>query len=198
MWIPNSKCGSRITTWNLQIPADASLTFAPRVLLEVAFPQADGAPPVAVSAGEQLPRNATAHPPTFSLLHPPASTGRGPFVVAMVDLDAPTPQDPSSAQIRHFLGGDFTLSVGRGGVLGLLSNSTPALSEFLQPTPPAGSDAHRYVFLLFAQPAGFAAQTVLTPATPISNFNVSLFAQEVGLGRPLGGSFMLVAPDAGA
>ena len=62
----------------------------------------------------------------------------------MVDLDAPTPQDPTSAQIRHFLGGNFKLDRPDIRGLSLLSNSTPALSNFLQPTPPAGSDPHRW------------------------------------------------------
>ena len=61
----------------------------------------------------------------------------------MVDLDAPTPQQPTSAQIRHFLGGNFALGTPDANGLSLLSNSTPALSEFRQPTPPAGSDPHR-------------------------------------------------------
>ena len=59
----------------------------------------------------------------------------------MVDLDAPTPQAPTLSQIRHFLGGNFHLVSGEDRQN--LVNSTAALSEFLQPTPPAGSDPHR-------------------------------------------------------
>jgi len=132
---------------------------------------------------------------------------QGPFVIAAVDPDAPTPQNPTNAQIRHFLGGNFTPNR-----LGLLSNSTPAISEFRQPTPPAGSDAHRYeildytnpliefatiryIFLLFEQPRGFNSQTVVNTTTPTQNFNIAAFASAVGLGDPIAGSFMLVAPD---
>lgn len=62
----------------------------------------------------------------------------------MVDLDAPTPQDPTNAQIRHFLGGNFFLEQTslKNDVVTLV-NRTPALSDFRQPTPPAGSDPHR-------------------------------------------------------
>jgi len=135
---------------------------------------------------------------------------QGPFVIATVDPDAPTPQDPTSAQIRHFLGGNFTPDRS-----GLLSNSTPAISEFRQPTPPAGSDAHRYeisdytipfpplvefaiiryIFLLFEQPRGFNSQTVVNTTSPVQNFDIAAFASAVGLGDPIAGSFMLVAPD---
>ena len=61
----------------------------------------------------------------------------------MVDLDAPTPQQPTNAQIRHFLGGNFALGTPDANGLSILSNSTPAVSEFKQPTPTAGSDPHR-------------------------------------------------------
>ncbi|KXN88546.1 OV-16 antigen [Leucoagaricus sp. SymC.cos] len=168
------------------IPADLSIKFDPTALLEVTFPQAN-ARPITIHAGQQLPRNSTAGPPSFNLIN---TRARGRFVVAVVDPDAPTPQDPTSAQIRHFLGGNFVKGNG-----GLLSNSTPAISNFLQPTPPAGSDAHRYIFLVFNQPNGFNGQTEVTPATPISLFNISAFAQDVGLGNPIAGTFMLVAPD---
>ncbi|EJC98052.1 PEBP-like protein [Fomitiporia mediterranea MF3/22] len=176
------------------IPANASITFDPTTLLEVSFPQASG-PQVNVTAGVQLPRNQTAIPPVFGILNASSTVANETFVVAMVDLDAPTPQDPSSAQIRHFLGGNFVAGPADADGLQLLSNSTPALSEFQQPTPPAGSDPHRYVFLLFDQPADFNNQTEVNSTTSIANFNISQFALDVGLGNPLGGTFILVGPD---
>ncbi|KAJ7643975.1 phosphatidylethanolamine-binding protein, partial [Roridomyces roridus] len=150
----------------------------------VSLPQARG-PPITLHAGVQVPQNDTAGPPTF---HVAGDVGKGPFVVATLDPDALTPQDPTLAQIRHFLGGNFH---NEGG---LLVNSTPAISEFLQPTPPAGSDAHRYIFLLFHQSAEFATQTLVNSNTSITNFNISTFAAAVNLGNPIAGTFMLVAP----
>ncbi|KIM44804.1 hypothetical protein M413DRAFT_25227 [Hebeloma cylindrosporum] len=172
---------------NAQIPGNLTLAFNPKVLLEVTFPQLSGTP-ITLHAGIQLPRNATAGPPHFSVLGP---AKRDPFVVAAVDLDAPTPQAPTSSQIRHFLGGNFIKSPGQSS---LLSNTTPAISEFRQPTPPAGSDPHRYVFLLFRQSKDFNEQTLVTPTSPIQLFNISQFSSAVGLGEPIGGTFMLVGP----
>ncbi|KAJ7723841.1 PEBP-like protein [Mycena maculata] len=167
------------------LPANLSIVFKPTALLEVAFPQATG-PPIVLHAGIHVPRNGTAGPPTF---HVVGDVGPGPFVVATVDPDAPTPQDPTSAQIRHFLGGNF---FNHGS---LLVNNTPAVSNFLQPTPPAGSPAHRYTFLLFHQSPEFATQMFVDSATSVANFNISLFASEVDLGNPIAGTFMLVAPE---
>ncbi|KAH8077041.1 PEBP-like protein [Cristinia sonorae] len=173
------------------IPSDIHINFNPRVLFEVSFPQTSG-PAIPVHAGLQLPRNATAGPPRFSIRSNALAT-RGPFVVATVDPDAPTPQTPTSAQIRHFLGGNFHL-----GPTGRLTNSTAAISNFLQPTPPAGSDPHRYVFLLFEQPRGFNQQKLVNSTTSIANFNISSFAAAVGLGQPIGGTFIRVGPDPSA
>ncbi|KAF8644431.1 hypothetical protein AX16_008490 [Volvariella volvacea WC 439] len=172
------------------IPTNLAINFNPQALLQVSLPQ-PSAREITLSAGVQLLRNQTAGPPTFSVTGA-AQTGLGPFVIASVDPDAPTPQNPTNAQIRHFLGGNFFLSSDRGG---LLSNSTPAISGYRQPTPPAGSDAHRYIFLLYKQPAGFNQQTIVTPSTSIAGFNISNFALRVGLGDPIGGTFMLVAPQ---
>lgn len=67
-----------------------------------------------------------------------------------MDPDAPTPQHPTSAQIRHFLGGNFRLQHSRFeskfGDGAVLVNNTPALSNYLQPSPPNTSDPHRSVF----------------------------------------------------
>ncbi|KAJ3483642.1 hypothetical protein NLI96_g6171 [Meripilus lineatus] len=180
---------------SFQIPNDANLDFNPNFILDVTFPQAEGGS-VPLSAGMTLPRGETAIPPIFNLVVPNAKCEADDFVLAMVDLDAPTPQSPTSAQIRHFLGGDFHFApLGKGGAVTFV-NSTPAISQYRQPTPPAGSDPHRYVFLVFNQPSGFDEQTVVTPTTSIANFNISDFAIEVGLGNPIAGNFMLVGPVA--
>lgn len=86
----------------------------------------------------------TAIPPTFGIKYfGSKSVGRSPYVVAMVDLDAPTPQNRSLADVRHFLGGNFYLGYPGLDSTALLSNKTPAISEFQQPSPPAGSAPHR-------------------------------------------------------
>lgn len=125
---------------------------------------------------------ATVGPPIFSIAHQgevhsgddsdsadAKCTRNNEFVVTMVDLDAPTPQNQSLSQIRHFLGGDFTQTRNSGG---LLSNSTPALSNFLQPTPPAGSDPHRYacfLFLLYTSCLNFCVIIVMCSCFSISH-----------------------------
>ncbi|KAJ3483643.1 hypothetical protein NLI96_g6172 [Meripilus lineatus] len=175
-----------------EIPDDTSIVFQPSVLLEVVFPQASG-PPIEVNAGIQLPRDTTAISPTFSVRNGDLRLGSS-FVIASIDLDAPSPQAPTLSPIRHLLGGNFHPVPGGQGIQDLV-NSTVALTDWLQPTPPAGSDPHRYVFFLFNQPKGFNQQTLVDATTPITNFDLSQFSADVGLGDPIGGTFILVASD---
>jgi len=85
----------------------------------------------------------TAGPPQWALRSNTSDIGSGPFVVAAVDLDVPTPQAPTFSQYRHFLGGGFYLGAEQGQDTRALVNNTPAISEFAQPDPPQGSDPHR-------------------------------------------------------
>lgn len=94
--------------------------------------------------------SATVGPPHFAVR---GGIERGQrFVVATVDPDAPTPRDPTSAQIRHFLAGNFVRGAGIGLGEETLVNQTVPLSGWLQPTPPAGSPAHRYRFRFLCWP----------------------------------------------
>ncbi|KAF5386912.1 hypothetical protein D9615_002004 [Tricholomella constricta] len=117
-------------------------------------------------------------PPSFSVVG--GDAGSGPFVVAAVDPDAPTPQMPTSAQIRHFLGANFFARKPSSNAHPLV-NTTAAISPYLHPAR--------------GQPSRFDTQTLVTPATSISLFNISSFAAATGLGAPIAGTFMLVAPD---
>lgn len=80
--------------------------------------------------------------PRFSLSTNDISIVNEKFVIALVDPDAPTPQNRSLSQFRHFLGGDFHLD-GSSTIRAPLVNSSAALTEYVNPTPPIGSDAHR-------------------------------------------------------
>lgn len=98
------------------------------------------------------------------------------------------------AQVRHFLGGDFYLESGHWEVHALV-NRTPALSEFLDPQPPAGSGLHRYVFLLFKEPPSFKYQKLVNSSSSPLHFNLSAFAEATDLGAPLGGTLFLAGAD---
>ncbi|KAF8509998.1 phosphatidylethanolamine-binding protein, partial [Hysterangium stoloniferum] len=170
---------------------DVLSSFHPKLVLDVTYTLPDTEEKKAVDPpGKNFTRPQTLNSPTWSIPFVDSKLLKETFVVAMVDPDAPTPQNPTSSQIRHFLGGDFKLEhqVGIGAVL---VNNTPALTEYHQPTPPNTSDAHRrdfcqYTWLIFRQSVDFPTNI----SQSISGFNISAFAEEFHLGPPLAGNFM--------
>ncbi|KAI0750957.1 phosphatidylethanolamine-binding protein [Daedaleopsis nitida] len=180
-----------------KIVPDVLSSFNPAGLLTVIFTDNTTNTNVSVTPGLNLTREQNALRPTVLFTSNMTTFAAQTFVLAMVDPDAPTPQAPTSAQIRHLLAPNISLN-GSAAEGALLVNNTPAISDFLRPTPPAGSDPHRYILLLFVQPANFSdvVPSILNASTPISNFNISAFAEQTGLGSPIAGNFFLTGPDA--
>jgi phosphatidylethanolamine-binding protein (PEBP) family uncharacterized protein len=179
---------------------DVTLSFNPVALLDVAYTSANS--PVYVIPGGNLTTPETENIPSFWLTYTNASLVNETFTLIMVDPDAPTPQNQSLAQIRHLILGDLQLDVSGSASAGtaLLRNSTPALSDYFSPGPPAGSDPHRYTFMLYVQPSGFQqnASILVNASTPITGFNLTSFVETVGLGSPLAGTFFFEGPFNGS
>ncbi|KAJ7366268.1 PEBP-like protein [Mycena albidolilacea] len=168
--------------------------FNPTGLLDVVF--TDGTTQKAVNAtpGTNLTMQQTADEPKFVLTVSNTTTAStAEFVIALVDPDAPTPQNTSLGQFRHFLGAGYRWSADTG----VLTNSTAAPTEWFSPAPPAGSDPHRYLVLAYVQPDDFASKvsSILNATTPRTNFNVTAFSNTLGLGAPFAGTFFITGPD---
>uniref|UniRef100_A0A0W0EZ88 Putative PEBP-like protein n=1 Tax=Moniliophthora roreri TaxID=221103 RepID=A0A0W0EZ88_MONRR len=174
---------------------DVLESFSPTALLDIVFTSQSQT--VNVTPGVNLTMQQTANEPQFFLTPPngtlQASTS---YVLAIVDPDAPTPQNTSISQFRHFLGGHFQVNTSTS----LLMNTSAALSDFVPPTPPDGSDPHRYVAVIYKQPDGFdtSATPLVNASTPRTNFNLTVFAERVGLGNPIAGNFFLTGPSDGS
>ncbi|QRV92715.1 phosphatidylethanolamine-binding protein (PEBP) family [Ceratobasidium sp. AG-Ba] len=149
----------------------------------------DGSTSKTVLPGTPVARNDTLRPPELSV----TGLKSGPYVVAIVDPDAPSRATPTSAQIRHLLAGNLTVSTAQSKYVPeslILKNSTAAVNEYRPPTPPVGSGPHRYVALLYAQPHHFDISFL--NVSDIRLFNISNFARRTGLGEPLAGTFLTV------
>ncbi|KAE9407022.1 PEBP-like protein [Gymnopus androsaceus JB14] len=177
---------------------DVTTSFSPVALLDVAYTSANS--PIYVNPGGNLTTPQTENIPSFWLTYNNASLVNETFVLAMVDPDAPTPQNKSLAQIRHLILGDLHLEGSASSGTALLVNSTPALSDYISPGPPNGSDPHRYTLLLYVQPSGFQqiAPTLVNASTPITSFNLTSFVEVVGLGTPIAGTFFFEGPFNGS
>ncbi|CAE6439407.1 unnamed protein product [Rhizoctonia solani] len=149
----------------------------------------DGTHSKVVLPGTNFVRNDTLFFPEISV----QGVKGGPYVVAMVDPDVPSRAKPTISQVRHFLAANFTVSNTRSKYVHqsyVLKNTTVAVSDYVTPTPGAGTGLHRYVVLLYAQPKNFDVSFMNT--SDILHFNISSFAARTGLGEPLAGTFLTV------
>ncbi|KAG9218869.1 hypothetical protein CCMSSC00406_0001017 [Pleurotus cornucopiae] len=176
-----------------RVVPDVLPSFSPLAAIDVVFTDPTNIQQLNVTPGMNLTMTQTSMQPQFFLNTTNTALANGTFVLAIVDPDAPTPQNTSISQFRHMLGGDFRANATGG----LLMNTSAALSDFVPPTPPAGSDPHRYVILLFNQSANFDtnAPPLVNASTPRTNFNISMFASALQLGTPIAGTFFLTGPD---
>lgn len=95
------------------------------------------------------------------------------YTVVMFDPDAPTPQNPNASLIRHW-------TVANLGPRGVNLSDTATLSPYLSPSPPAGSDPHRYIFALFRQPATGTVSLFNQSSSP-RNFQIAPFINQNNL-----------------
>jgi len=138
---------------------------------------------IKIDHGNEVPYS-TAHYSGTPIIKLASANESAYYTVAMIDPDAPTPENPTVRSVRHFLVGNIP---GANMITGLSWQSTTILSDFINPTPPNVSAAHRYVQLAYLQPQGKVSFGPVDPS-PI-NFNVTAFADEYGFGLPIGCNF---------
>jgi len=170
-----------------KIIPDVVPTFTPRFPLEVVFTANGSTFPV--TAGANLTKAQTVNIPSFAILSNITAIIGKPYLMAIIDPDAPTPQQPNSSEFRHFLGADYISNGSTNGQFVLTNQSkTATLTEYTPPSPPQGSDAHRYVVLCYLQNStGITAPDGFN-ATNRTNFNVTSFVDSVK-----GNNFTLLA-----
>ncbi|KAH8114709.1 hypothetical protein DFH11DRAFT_1495684, partial [Phellopilus nigrolimitatus] len=111
------------------------------------------------------------------------------FLVGIFDLG--NASSDSAPPTVHFLGGNFTAN-SSGDALSMLTNSTPALLDYTPPGAPSGTDADRFVYLVFNQTENADFSSVSTSQT--QNFSISDFINQTGLNAPIGGTMVWLKP----
>jgi phosphatidylethanolamine-binding protein (PEBP) family uncharacterized protein len=187
----------------------AAGTAAPSVALAVAYSGGGSASDLPVDFGTQVDERdrRVARPPTVSF-EPPGAGGR--FTLLLVDPDAPGPKDPSLRSVLHWavtdMGGgggasesaaaDASSSGGGGGGRATTAAGGREAVSYKAPSPEWGN--HRFVFLLFRQPAG-AASSGGAPPLPAARpgFDVAAWAAQHGLSLVGVNFFCMHAPEFG-
>lgn len=113
-------------------------------------------------------------------------------LIIKVDPDAGKPE------FIHWFQTNLTLSATELTVASLsfypLLSTTPPLAPYVKPQPPPGTGFHRYIELLFSQPANFSIPANDThffgsDTSSRASFNVTSFARDAGLSKPVAANY---------
>jgi len=114
----------------------------------------------------------------------------------MIDQDVP--RNNSRLTLLHWFVPNIPLTYSSNGTLAIptVTNATGG-APYLQPSPPVGDIPHRYVFLLFPQPANFSIPAGFNISPPPSvtdriGFNVTDFAAQAHLSAPIAANWITV------
>jgi phosphatidylethanolamine-binding protein (PEBP) family uncharacterized protein len=152
-----------------------------------------------ITPGTFLPRAIPTSQPALSIDKALMPTSSAPtYFAIMFDLNAPYPSLQFLSPILHWLQTDLRpvpIEV-RGGRV-LLTADTQAMVSYLLPGPPFMSGPHRYLCLLFEQPAGVTRET-MREAMGLSEdvgvwerlrWDQGAFERQVGLGAVVAANY---------
>lgn len=187
-------------------PEDFGFPSAPNdTALGVAFTTANNVTIVREAAlyGVDTP----ASPPTLAVdtgLYRSLAQYTGAYLVLMVDPDVPTPTNPTSRFLLHWLAPNFRPAGAAPSALRalpgtVLTNRTANTVSYRRPSPGTTSDAHRYILYAFAQPANFSIPPAFTNFTDANRagFNLTRFVAQARLGAPLAAQYFFVSNKTG-
>ncbi|KAF2844715.1 PEBP-like protein, partial [Plenodomus tracheiphilus IPT5] len=145
--------------------------------------------------GQLLSKAATATQPSLALSSDLLSSS-DTYMFVMLDLDVPPANGTTERRVLlHAMITDFKATQQQvEGSSTLLASTATGPAAYLPPGPPAtDTKAHRYVELLFQQPAGFNVQTSDFPSVQDRiNFDLAAFATENSVDAPVAANFFTV------
>nr|XP_014092006.1 protein D2-like [Bactrocera oleae]XP_036234268.1 protein D2-like [Bactrocera oleae] len=105
------------------------------------------------------------------------------YTIIMTDPDAPSRSNPKFREFNHWL---------VTNIHGMDISSGDVLTAYVGSGPPEGTGLHRYVFLVYKQPAEIRFQESHVPKNSSQNrpnFSATKFAKKYKLGDPVAGNF---------
>jgi len=111
-------------------------------------------------------------------------TAQTRYLIYLLDADAPSRDDPSARNLRHYLAGNYTVSNLNSTVLPtaqrlvIQANSLRPFTNFTEPNPMPNTGVHRFIYALYTQPARFntAGFESVGMESETANWNVSITA----------------------
>ncbi|KAF4966609.1 hypothetical protein FSARC_5729 [Fusarium sarcochroum] len=143
-----------------------------------------------VSSGEKIEKNVAHATPQLNLMNGEPGT----YIAICLDLDAPVVSFPFLSPILHWLHPNLESH----GVGSIFKENTPSLVDWLAPTPPPFSGAHRYMFVVYKQPSTWDNEQWKARFTkPMGvwkrvSWYLDKFVKEATLGDPIAASYLYV------
>ncbi|KUJ17066.1 phosphatidylethanolamine-binding protein-like protein [Mollisia scopiformis] len=109
-----------------------------------------------VTPGMYIPKAEAQSPPELPFAAPsPSAT----YLVIGLDIDAPFPAFGPLGPILHWIQPGLKASPSTS----TLTSNEPFVANYIGPAPPPFGGAHRYIFFLYEQPAGFDGKQLAPP-----------------------------------
>ncbi|KZV87458.1 PEBP-like protein [Exidia glandulosa HHB12029] len=174
-----------------KIVPDVIASFEPTVSVQLTFDHEGFKIPV--TEGVLLTINQTATEPVIALKSSSSLEGKA-YLVAMVDPDAPTPQNKSVSQVRHWLAPNFVAGAAGSDGLFTLTESGAPVGKYAGPGPAAPSDPHRYTVLVYEQPSAQIDAPSGNANAPFLKFDVTKYTSSIAGLKLVGGTYFRVGP----
>ncbi|XP_054726080.1 phosphatidylethanolamine-binding protein homolog F40A3.3-like [Anastrepha obliqua] len=145
----------------------------PKALLEVNYPSG-----VKADLGKELTPTQVKDQPTVTW----KAESDALYTLVMVDPDAPSRAEPTYREILHWL------------VINIPANKVAegqTVAEYVGSGPPEGTGLHRYIFLVFKQPAKIDTTKFISKTSREGRLKVKTrdYIAKYNLGEPVAGNF---------
>ncbi|PWW77311.1 PEBP-like protein [Tuber magnatum] len=141
--------------------------------------------------GDTLTPSEASTLPKFALGGSSGINPKTKYIILMIDPDSPSRDDVVVPQVLHYLKTDFSVSE----FTNLASQAPPSL-KYVGPDASTGTGPHRYIFLLYLQPEGYAGKGTPDESNR-AGFNVSNWREINNLKRAVAGIHFVATPPAG-
>ncbi|GAB1313727.1 hypothetical protein MFIFM68171_03937 [Madurella fahalii] len=126
-------------------------------------------------------------------------TAQTRFLIYLLDADAPSRDEPTARNLRHYLAGNYTRAGINSTVLPSAQQLTVPMGQrpftpFTNPDPAPDTGVHRFIYALYVQPARFntAGFESVGMETQTQNWNLSEWRTQLGLGPAIGATFFTI------
>ncbi|KAG7092215.1 hypothetical protein E1B28_008582 [Marasmius oreades] len=156
-------------------------TFEPSALMTINFPEVGDLKP-----GQSITQAQSGPTPTISFT--PANSSvklDGNFTIFLVDADIPGSTEKNVN--RHWLVNGVTVQDNK-----LSNSSATAITSYAGPGPAEGSGPHRYVAILYPQPAEFVAPADFREPLGVNAMDLQQYVLDSKLGPVFAANYMIV------